>query len=64
MKLLKYALWSIIIAFIIQLIAGMYIVIWDSSLIGENFAKIWITLGISSFFALLTLSIIDKKIEP
>ena len=60
MKLLKYLLWSIPLAFISMIILGMYIVIWDKEIIGETFSKIWFTLGLSSFFSVILLSFLEQ----
>lgn len=59
MKALKYILWSPIFAFIAILIFGMFGVIWDYKFT-ELLCKIWVTLGLVSFFSLIALSTIDK----
>lgn len=60
MKILKYLLWTPIIAFVLQLILGMFLIIWEPVYNKELFAKTWFTFGLIGFICLCILSSIDK----
>lgn len=52
-------LWSPIIIFLSMLIISLFGAIWSCKFT-EFICKIWVTLGLVSFFSLIALSTIDK----
>jgi hypothetical protein len=59
-KILKYVCRFIITLCCSQIVLGMFIIIWDSSLITDLFCRIWCTLALLTFFSISILAYIAK----